>query len=143
VIALAGDADDWKVTTLKVGLTWLVGVSGIVLGSGHLFMATSIGGPTSRFQWEVGLANVGYRGGGRHGAELRPGVLARHHRGVLGLHARRRGGPHPVDADDTAVQELVAMTVQTCGGLDCAVNNLSGPSHRPRGPVSGGRQLGV
>jgi hypothetical protein len=35
VIALAGGADDWKVTTLKVGLTWLVGVSGIALGSGH------------------------------------------------------------------------------------------------------------
>jgi hypothetical protein len=31
---------------------------------GHLFMpapvAASIGWPTSRFQWEVGLANVGY-----------------------------------------------------------------------------------
>jgi NAD(P)-dependent dehydrogenase (short-subunit alcohol dehydrogenase family) len=26
-------------------------------------------------------------------------------------------------ADDAAVQELVAMTVQTYGGLDCAVNN--------------------
>jgi hypothetical protein len=63
-IALVGGADDWKVTTLKVGLTWLVGVSGIALGSGHLFMparvAESIGWPTSRFQWEVGLANVGY-----------------------------------------------------------------------------------
>ena len=48
----------------KVGLTWLVGVSGIAPGSGHLFMpapvAASIGWPTSRFQWEVGLANVGY-----------------------------------------------------------------------------------
>jgi hypothetical protein len=64
VIALAGGADDWKVTTLKVGLTWLVGVNGIALGSGHLFMpvpvAASIGWPTSRFQWEVGLAGVGY-----------------------------------------------------------------------------------
>jgi hypothetical protein len=64
VIALAVGGDDWKVTTLKVGLIWLVGVSGIVLGSGHLFMpapvAASIGWPTSRFQWEVGLANVGY-----------------------------------------------------------------------------------
>ena len=26
-------------------------------------------------------------------------------------------------ADDTAVKELVAMTVRTYGGLDCAVNN--------------------
>ena len=63
-IALAGDDDDWKVTTLKVGLTWLVGVNGIILGSGHLFMpaptAASIGWPTSRFQWEVGLAGVSY-----------------------------------------------------------------------------------
>ena len=61
-IALAGAADDWKVTTLKVGLDWLVGVNGIVLGSGHLFMpaptAASIGWPTSRFQWEVGLAGL-------------------------------------------------------------------------------------
>jgi hypothetical protein len=64
VIALAEDADDWKVTTLKLGLTWLVGVNGIALGSGHLFMpapvAAAIGWPTSRFQWEVGLANLGY-----------------------------------------------------------------------------------
>ena len=64
VIALAGEGGDWKVTTLKVGLTWLVGVSGIALGSGHLFtpapVAASIGWPTSRFQWEVGPANVGY-----------------------------------------------------------------------------------
>jgi hypothetical protein len=39
-------------------------VSGIVLGSGHLFtpgpVAASIGWPTSRFQWEVGVANIGY-----------------------------------------------------------------------------------
>jgi hypothetical protein len=64
VIALERGVDDWKVTTLELGLTWLVGVSGIVLGSGHLFMparvAESIGWPTSRFQWEVGLAGVGF-----------------------------------------------------------------------------------
>jgi hypothetical protein len=64
VIALARGVDDWKVTTVELGLTWLVGVSGIVLGSGHLFMparvAESIGWPTSRFQWEVGLAGVGF-----------------------------------------------------------------------------------
>ena len=63
-IALARDADDWKVTTLKVGLVWLVGVNGIVLGSGHLFMpvptAAGIGWPTSRFQWEVGLAGLSF-----------------------------------------------------------------------------------
>ena len=63
-IALAGDLDDWKVTTLKVGLVWLVGVNGIILGSGHLFMpaptAASIGWPTSRFQWEVGLAGLSF-----------------------------------------------------------------------------------
>jgi hypothetical protein len=61
-IALARDVDDWEVTTLKVGLIWLVGVNGIVLGSGHIFMpgptAAAIGWPTSRFQWEVGLAGL-------------------------------------------------------------------------------------
>ena len=39
-------------------------VSGILLGSAHLFtpgpVAKAIGWPTSRFQWEVGLAGVGY-----------------------------------------------------------------------------------
>jgi hypothetical protein len=63
-IAVALGADDWKVAALEVGLTWLVGVNGILLGSGHLFMpgpvAKVIGWPTSRFQWEVGLASVGY-----------------------------------------------------------------------------------
>jgi hypothetical protein len=63
-LALSGDVDDWKVTTLKVGLMWLVGVNGIITGSGHMFMpapiAASIGWPTSRFQWEVGLADLSY-----------------------------------------------------------------------------------
>jgi hypothetical protein len=63
-IALSGDVDDWKVTTLKVGLMWLVGVNGIITGTGHMFMpapiAASIGWPTSRFQWEVGLADLSY-----------------------------------------------------------------------------------
>jgi hypothetical protein len=63
-IELARGVDDWKVTALEVGLTWLVGVSGIVLASGHLLMpaqvAEVIGWPASRFQWEVGLANLGY-----------------------------------------------------------------------------------
>jgi hypothetical protein len=64
VITLVLGVDDWKVTALEVGLFWLVGVSGILLGSGHLFtpapVAKAIGWPTSRFQWEVGLAGVGY-----------------------------------------------------------------------------------
>jgi hypothetical protein len=63
-IELARDADDWKTTTLKVGLIWLVGVSGIIFASGHLFtpapVAAAIGWPTSRFQWEIGMANLGY-----------------------------------------------------------------------------------
>lgn len=46
-----------------MGLFWLVGVSGILLGSAHLFtpapVAKAIGWPTSRFQWEVGLAPWG------------------------------------------------------------------------------------
>jgi Family of unknown function (DUF6790) len=62
-IALAVGVDDWKVTALEVGLVWLVGVSGILLGSPHLFtprpVAEAIGWPTSPFQWEVGLAAVG------------------------------------------------------------------------------------
>jgi hypothetical protein len=37
-IALFGGVDDWKVTTLEIGLTWLVGVSGIIFAPGHLFM---------------------------------------------------------------------------------------------------------
>ena len=64
MIALARGVADWKVTALKVGLVWLVGVNGILLGSPHLFtpgpVAKAIGWPTSRFQWEVGLAGVGY-----------------------------------------------------------------------------------
>jgi hypothetical protein len=63
-IALALGVDDWKVTALEVGLVWLVGVSGNLLGSAHLLtpgpVAKAIGWPTSRFQWEVGLAGVGY-----------------------------------------------------------------------------------
>lgn len=63
-ILLAGGVDDWKTTTLEQALIWLVGVQGIVTASGHLFMpgsiAASIGWPTSRFQWEVGLASLSY-----------------------------------------------------------------------------------
>jgi hypothetical protein len=63
-IELGRDAGDWKVTTLEVGLIWLVGVNGIITGTGHMLMpaqvAASIGWPTSRFQWEVGLADLSY-----------------------------------------------------------------------------------
>ena len=63
-IALAAGTDDWATTTLDIALTWLVGVSGIIFATGHLFMpdrvAAGIGWPTSRFQWEVGLANAAY-----------------------------------------------------------------------------------
>jgi hypothetical protein len=63
-IEVAGDVDDWQVTALKLGLTWLVGVNGLITGSGHMLMpapvAASIGWPTSRFQWEVGLADLSY-----------------------------------------------------------------------------------
>ena len=63
-IELVGAVDDWKVTTLEVALVWLVGVNGIITGTGHMFMpaqiAASIGWPTSRFQWEVGLADLSY-----------------------------------------------------------------------------------
>ncbi len=63
-VELAGDVDDWKTTALKAGLIWLVGVNGVITGTGHMLMpaqvATSIGWPTSRFQWEVGLADLSY-----------------------------------------------------------------------------------
>ena len=51
VIAPVLGVDDWKLTALEVGLLWLVGVSGILLGSAHLFtapVAKAIGWPTSR-----------------------------------------------------------------------------------------------
>jgi hypothetical protein len=63
-VELARGVDDWKVTALEVGLVWLVGVNGIITGTGHMFMpapiAASIGWPASRFQWEVGLADLSY-----------------------------------------------------------------------------------
>jgi hypothetical protein len=100
VIALVLGVDDWKFSALEVGLFWLVGVSGILLGSAHLFtpapVAKAIGWPTSRFQWEVGLAGVGVRSCRRNGAGLRPELLARHHHRVFDLHARRRGRTRPV-----------------------------------------------
>jgi hypothetical protein len=63
-IAFIGGVDDWRVTTLELGLFWLVGVNGIITASGHLFapapIARLIGWPTSPFQWEVGLADLSY-----------------------------------------------------------------------------------
>ena len=63
-IRLATGTDDWKQTALDVGVLWLIGVSGFIFASGHLFMpapvAESIGWATSPFQWEVGLANLAY-----------------------------------------------------------------------------------
>jgi hypothetical protein len=45
-------------------LTFLVGVNGIMTGSGHLFagpqVAQAIGWQPSPFQWEVGLADVSF-----------------------------------------------------------------------------------
>ena len=64
VIQLAGGVDDWKQTALGVGVFWLIGMNGIILGSGHMFIpapiAESIGWAPSPFQWEVGLANAGW-----------------------------------------------------------------------------------
>jgi hypothetical protein len=63
-IVLASGVDDWRISALEIGLLWLVGVNGIITGTGHMFMpapiATSIGWPTSPFQWEVGLADLSY-----------------------------------------------------------------------------------
>lgn len=62
--------------SLLNGLVWLIGVNGIVAGSGHLFLpgpvADSIGWPRGTpWQWEVGLAGVGYGVLGEH--NLSPG----------------------------------------------------------------------
>lgn len=63
-IAVVSGTDDWRLTTLELMLFWLVGMQGIIVGSGHLFMpgpvAQSIGWSPSPFQWEVGLADVSY-----------------------------------------------------------------------------------
>jgi hypothetical protein len=63
-IVLIAGVDDWKVAALEIALTWLVGVNGIITGTGHMFMpapvARGIGWPTSPFQWEVGLADLSY-----------------------------------------------------------------------------------
>jgi len=64
LIRLFGGVDDWQETALEMGVLWLIGVNGMILGRGHLLMprpvAEGIGWPTSPFQWEVGLAGVSY-----------------------------------------------------------------------------------
>lgn len=56
---------DWRQNLLLISITYLIGVNGLVLGSGHLMfpdsIADSIGWQKgSPFQWEVGLASVSY-----------------------------------------------------------------------------------
>jgi hypothetical protein len=61
-IQVISGVDDVKLAALDVGVFWLIGMNGILLGSGHMFtpapVAQGIGWATSPFQWEVGLANV-------------------------------------------------------------------------------------
>ncbi len=57
--------DGFHLASLTNALVWLIGVNGIVAGSGHLFfpdpVADSIGWPRGTpWQWEVGLADIGY-----------------------------------------------------------------------------------
>jgi hypothetical protein len=63
-VTLIAGVDDAKQTALDLGVFWLIGMNGILLGSGHMFVpvpiAESIGWQPSPFQWEVGLANVGW-----------------------------------------------------------------------------------
>jgi hypothetical protein len=45
-------------------MLWLIGISGFIFGVGHLLqpasIAQSMAGRQVPFQWEVGLANLGY-----------------------------------------------------------------------------------
>jgi hypothetical protein len=63
-ITLTAGVDDWKDAALDTAVLWLIGIGGFILGSGHLVqpapVAASIGWPTSPFQWEVGLASLGF-----------------------------------------------------------------------------------
>ena len=58
------DGDVSQRDVLVDALTFLVGVNGIMTGSGHMFrgpdVAKSIGWAPSPFQWEVGLADLSY-----------------------------------------------------------------------------------
>lgn len=66
VVVLASyGTDQWERRLLESALLWLVGVQGLLIGSGHLFtpdrVAESIGWPKGNpFQFEVGLASVSY-----------------------------------------------------------------------------------
>jgi hypothetical protein len=65
IVQLLQHGDDgFHRATLVNALVWLIGVNGIVAGSGHLFfpepIAASIGWAPSPFQWEVGLAGLGW-----------------------------------------------------------------------------------
>lgn len=63
-VRLLADGDVSQRDVLVDALTFLVGVNGIMTGSGHLFsgpeVAKAIGWAPSPFQWEVGLADVSY-----------------------------------------------------------------------------------
>jgi len=63
-VRLLADSNVSQRDVLVDALTWLVGVNGLITGSGHLFygprVAASIGWSPSPFQWEVGLADVSY-----------------------------------------------------------------------------------
>jgi|SRR5262245_17035200 len=63
-IRLAVGVGDWKQAALDAAVLWFVGIGSILLGLPHLVqpapVAARIGWPTSPFQWEVGLASVGY-----------------------------------------------------------------------------------
>lgn len=64
VVRLIFDGGASQRDVLVDALTFLVGVNGIMTGSGHLFsgpqVARAIGWEPSPFQWEVGLADVSY-----------------------------------------------------------------------------------
>jgi hypothetical protein len=66
VVQLLQDGTDGlHLATLENALVWLIGVNGIVAGSGHLLyadpVARSIGWPErTPWQWEVGLAGIGF-----------------------------------------------------------------------------------
>ena len=108
VIQLAGGVDDWKQTALGVGVFWLIGMNGIILGSGHLFIpapiAESIGWAPSPFQWEVGLANVGWGVLGVTASSFDRDYTLATIIVFFGLHAG--GGPwaHPVDGARTQLR---------------------------------------
>ena len=63
VIDLIVGVDDFDRVLLENSITWLIGVTGLMVGSGHMFfpdpIAESIGwAKGTPWQWEVGLASV-------------------------------------------------------------------------------------